>query len=165
MAITKTLATNISYTSILKDFTASLSDSFVWFQNRRAKYRRQEKQDNPIVEMPAVKQGQIPSWSWMAQQNNNNEEFAPAFPPFDQKPFFTDLKPSFMYMPGYPPFHNGGFGTGIPPGLNTVGLPSPAQFPPSAVSASFPVLPGYPSENHHQVVPDHHGLDGFHASA
>ncbi|KAK6026970.1 hypothetical protein OSTOST_07046 [Ostertagia ostertagi] len=64
------------------------ADSVVWFQNRRAKFRRQEKQDNPIAEMPPVKQGQIPSWSWMAQQSNtnSNEEFPPPFSTFDQKP-------------------------------------------------------------------------------
>ncbi|PIO76792.1 homeobox domain protein [Teladorsagia circumcincta] len=128
----------------------------VWFQNRRAKFRRQEKQDNPIAEMPPVKQGQIPSWSWMAQQSNtnSNEEFPPPFSTFDQKPFFADLKPSFMsYMP-YQPFPSGGFGTGLAPVGLPNGLSTPTGFHQNP--APFHVLP-YPSDNHQL---DHH-LESF----
>ncbi|WKX90949.1 hypothetical protein Q1695_009636 [Nippostrongylus brasiliensis] len=126
----------------------------VWFQNRRAKFRRQEKQDNPIAEMPPVKQGQIPSWSWMAQQSNTNtnDDFPPSFSTFDQKPFFADLKPSFMsYMP-YQPFPSGGFGL-APVGLSN-SLSTPAGFHQSA--GPFHVLP-YPTDNHQL---EHH-LESF----
>ncbi|XGW22467.1 hypothetical protein V3C99_005028 [Haemonchus contortus] len=128
----------------------------VWFQNRRAKFRRQEKQDNPIAEMPPVKQGQIPSWSWMAQQSNtnSNEEFPPPFPTFDQKPFFADLKPSFMsYMP-YQPFPSGGFGTGLAQVGLPNGLPTPTGFHQNPTP--FHVLP-YSTDNHQL---EHH-LESF----
>ncbi|KJH51060.1 hypothetical protein DICVIV_02727 [Dictyocaulus viviparus] len=99
--------------------------------------------------MPLVKQSQIPSWSWMAQQSNvshSNDDFAPrAFPAFDQKPaFFAELNPSFMgYMP-YQPFTNNGFGTGLTSVGLPNGLPTPTGFHQN--STSFHMLP-YANEN------------------
>ncbi|CAL2029622.1 unnamed protein product [Caenorhabditis brenneri] len=49
----------------------------VWFQNRRAKFRRQEKQDTQGEEKPSLKDT-MPSWSWMSE---NKTETPPMLPP------------------------------------------------------------------------------------
>ncbi|PAV85688.1 hypothetical protein WR25_08286 [Diploscapter pachys] len=58
--------------------TGKYQDTPVWFQNRRAKYRRHEKLEFECgfpPENESVHSGNIPSWSWMAQnpkyQNNS----------------------------------------------------------------------------------------------
>ncbi|CAI2305982.1 unnamed protein product [Caenorhabditis sp. 36 PRJEB53466] len=48
----------------------------VWFQNRRAKFRRQEKQDSNGEEKPSLKDT-MPAWSWMSE----NKTMAPAMLP------------------------------------------------------------------------------------
>ncbi|PIC50034.1 hypothetical protein B9Z55_001093 [Caenorhabditis nigoni] len=49
----------------------------VWFQNRRAKFRRQEKQDTQGEEKPSLKDS-MPSWSWMSE---NKTVTPPMLPP------------------------------------------------------------------------------------
>ncbi|CAB03519.2 Homeobox protein ceh-8 [Caenorhabditis elegans] len=49
----------------------------VWFQNRRAKFRRQEKQDCQGEEKHSLKDT-MPSWSWMSE---NKTDTPPMLPP------------------------------------------------------------------------------------
>uniref|UniRef100_A0A0N5AU34 Homeobox domain-containing protein n=1 Tax=Syphacia muris TaxID=451379 RepID=A0A0N5AU34_9BILA len=58
----------------------------VWFQNRRAKWRRQDKAENSaIAELPPVRpagSSNLPSWSWMTHP----DEFTGLMHPFAQPP-------------------------------------------------------------------------------